>query len=122
MARIQIMTATIAIGASHTASVNLGDGEFQRFAIAFPSTNPLTAAGDITAQASYNSGTTWRTICYSNNPATATSTLIPWGASQTSWGSVVECEAALFATDFRVKFATAATAAGECVIILGKED
>lgn len=122
MAKITIMTATVAIGASHTTGVNLGDGGYQRFAIAFPTTNFLTAAADITAQASYDSGTTWKTISYSNSPATATSTLVPWGASRTSWGNTVICEAALFATDFRVKFGTAATSAGEVLVILGKED
>lgn len=121
MARLYVMTATIGSGASHTASVNLGEGEFNRFAIAFPSTNPLTAAGDITAQNSVDGGTTWSTISYSNSPATATSTQINWSAPQDSWGNTIMCEAALFATDFRIKFGTAATTASEVYVILGKD-
>ena len=112
----------LASGASFTTSVNLGDGEFQRMAIVFPETNPLAAAADITAQATYDGGTTWKTICYSNNPATATSALTPWGASRSSWSNIVECEAALFAKDFRLKFASAATIATDFLVILGKED
>lgn len=121
MAVIVVMTATIDSGASHTAGVNLGDGEFTRFAIEFPTTNPLTAAADITAQGSTDDGTSWSTIGYSNNPATATSGFEQWDTGQDSWGNTVICEAALFAKDFRVKFATAATTASEVYILLGKD-
>lgn len=121
MARVYVMTAAIDSGASHTAAVNLGQGEFNRFAIQFPSTNPLTASGDITSQQSTDDGTTWSTIGYSNNPATATSGFEQWDCGADSWGNTVMCEAALFATDFRVKFATAATTASEVYILLGKD-
>lgn len=121
MGRVYAMTATIDSGASHTAGISLGKGEFNRFAIQFPSTNPLTAADDITAQQSTDGGTTWSTIGYSNSPATATSGFNQWDCGQDSWGKTVICEAALFATDFRIKFATAATTASEVYIILGKD-
>lgn len=121
MARIVVMTAAIESGASHTAGVNLGDGEFNRFAIEFPSTNPLTASADITAQQSTDGGTTWSTIGYSNNPSTATSGFEQWDTGADSWGTTVICEAALFAKDFRLKFATAATSASEVKILLGKD-
>lgn len=120
MARLYVMTAVISSGASHTAAVNLGQGEFQRFAIQFPSTNPLAAA-DITAQQSTNSGTAWSTIGYSNSPATATSGFEQWDCGQDSWGNTVICEAALFATDFRLKFGSAATTTSEVYILLGKD-
>lgn len=121
MALVQVYTAPIAAGASHTTGVDLGRGEFNRFSIVFPSTNPLTAAADITAQSSFD-GSTYYTIAYSNNPSTATSTLVPWGASRTAWGNNVMCEAALFTRNyFRVKFATAATIASEVYIYAGKD-
>lgn len=122
MAIIQVMTMVLSSGQSSTASVDLGSGEFQRMAIAFPTTNPLAAAADITAQASYDSGTTWKDICYSNSPNTATSSLLPWGASRSSFGNVVMCEAALFAkNNFRLKFGSAATTSADFLVILGKD-
>lgn len=121
MARIVVYTATIATDASNSTHVNLGEGEFQRFAIAFPSTNPLNAACDITTQMSVDGGTNWNTISYSNSPATATSDQVNWSAPQDAWGNTIICESALFATDFRVKFACAATQAGEVYVIAGKD-
>jgi hypothetical protein len=118
---VQVMTAAIAVGASATTGIDLGGGEFTRFAIQFPTTNPLTGAADISAQGSYALAGTYATIGYSNSPATATSTFVPWGAPQTSWGSMVICEAALFTRFFKLKFSTAATAAGEVYIHLGKD-
>lgn len=122
MARLQVFTDTLAIGASNTTGVNLGDGEFNRFSIVFPTTNPLTAAADITAQSAQNlAPTTWYQVSYSNNPSTATSALTPWGASRSSFANNVMCEAALFAQNFRLKFGTAATAAGTFYYICGKD-
>ena len=121
MARVYVMTAAIDSGASHTTSINLGQGEFNRFAVEFPSTNPLTAAQDITAQQSTDGGTTWSTIGFANDPSTATSGFTEWGAGRDSWGNTVECRAALYATDFRLKFNTAATTASEVYVILGKD-
>jgi hypothetical protein len=113
--------APVAIGASFTSSVNM-KGEFNHFSVIFPSTNPLTAAADITAQTSIDGGTTWSTVAYSNSPSTATSTLVNWSASRTSWGANVMCEAALFAPSlFRIKFGTAATAAGTLYVVAGKD-
>lgn len=121
MARIVVYTASIATGASNSTHVNLGEGEFQRFAVVFPSTNPLNAESDITAQMSIDDGTTWNTITYSNSPATATSAKIDWSCPASSWGNTVICEAGLFATDFRIKFACAATAGSEIYILAGKD-
>lgn len=122
MACVKAMTATITTDASHTGSVDLGSGEFNRFAIQFPSTNPLTASADITCQQSTDGGTTWSTIGYSNNPATATSGFEQWDCGADSWGNTVICEAGLFAAgSFRVKFATAATTSSEVYILVGKD-
>lgn len=126
MARLYVTTATIDSGASHTAGVNLGQGEFTRFAVQFPDTSPLTSAdAEINAQNSLDGGTSWSTIGYSNNPATSTSgvtAVTKWAAPRESWGNTILCEAALFATDFRLKFNTAATTASEVYVIMGKGD
>lgn len=121
MALVQVMTATIASGASHTAGIDLGGGEFTRFAIQFPTTNPLAAAADISAQGAVTVDGTYATIGYSNSPATATSGFKAWGAGRDSWGSMVICEAALFTRYFRLKFGSAATTASEVYIHLGKD-
>lgn len=121
MATILVLTASIAAGASATTGVDLGGGEFTRFAIQFPSTNPLTALADITAQGAVSQNGTYAPIGYSNSPATATSTLVMWGAPQGSWGDIILCEAAMFVRYFKVKFGTAATSASEVYIHLGKD-
>ena len=122
MARINVITVPIAAGASHTTGFNIGDGEYTRFGIGFPSTNPLTASADITAQQRFADTSTWFTVGYSNNPATATSGFKAWSAGRDSWGNVVYCEAGELANDLRIKFGTAATSASEVYVILGKED
>lgn len=121
MGRIVEMSLSMATGASYTSHVNLGEGEFNRFALIFPSTNPLAAAADINAQLSDDGGTTWYTIGYSNNPSTATSGFKAWDCGQASWGKAVMCEAAIFARDFRLTFGSAATTAATIKVILGKD-
>jgi hypothetical protein len=121
MASVTIMTMSIATDASFCSAVDLGGGEFSTFMIQFPTTNPLTAAGDIYAAASPTMTGTYGKVAYSNSPSTATSTLVPWTASRTSWGYSVLCEAALFARYFRLEFGTAATTASEFYIHLGKD-
>lgn len=124
MAIIQIYTANIATGASYTDGVDLGNGEFNRFAIAFPQVTSVftTEAVDTTCQGTPDNGTTYYTVGYSNNPATATSGFKAWGAGQDCWGSMVICEAALFTPKVRIKFSSAATASGACYIFAGKDD
>jgi len=123
MARVMVYTANIATGASYTADVDLGKGEFNRFAIGLPQVTSVftTEAVDITMQGSPDDGTTYFTVGYSNNPATSTSGFKAWGAGQLSWGSMVICEAALFAPMVRVKFGSAATASGNVYIFAGKD-
>lgn len=125
MARLVVFTAPIAAAGSHTTSVNLGEGEFNRFAVYFPQTGVTniftTEAIDVTFQGSVDGGTNWNTIGYSNNPSTATSGFRAVEAPRDSWGSAVICEAALFATDFRIKFSSATTQTAEFYIIAGKD-
>jgi len=130
MARIQQYKLTLALGASHTVAAesnqkNLGDGEFSRFAVYFPTSGLtdcfITETVDITFQGSMDGGTTWHTIGYSNNPSTATSGFKAADVGQDSWGSAVICEAALFTKDFRIKFSSATTQATELVLVAGKE-
>ena len=125
MARAVVYTAGLATGASATTAVNLGEGEFNRFAVYLPSgpTDTFTTeAIDITFQGSVDGGTTWHTIGYSNNPATATSGFRAVEAGRDSFGSAVICEAALFATDFRVKFSSAATAGTDAIYVVAAKD
>lgn len=121
MGMIQVLTASIGVGASFTSAVDLGGGDFTRFAIQFPATNMLAAAADIKAKGAVSMTGTYAQIGYSNSPSTATSDFIPWSASRTSWGKMVICEAALFTRYFRLEFGSAATAAGEFYIHIGKD-
>lgn len=121
MALVQVMTMTLASGASYTNGLDLGGGEFTRFAIQFPTTNPLAASADISAQGAISLTGTYATIGYSNSPSTATSGFKAWGAGRDSWGSMVVCEAALFTRYFRLKFGSAATQAADIYIHLGKD-
>lgn len=125
MGRLVVYTAPIATGASHTNSVNLGQGEFNRFCVYLPSGPTdtfITEAVDINFQGSVDGGTTWHTIGYSNNPATATSGFRAVEAGRNSFGSAVICEAALFATDFRVKFSTACTVGTDAYYVVAGKD
>jgi hypothetical protein len=123
MATVVVYTATIGVGASASAEVDLGDGEFNRFAVALPQVTSVftTEVVDTTMQGTPDDGTTYFTIGYSNNPATATSGFRAWEAGQDAFGSMVICEAALFSPKVRLKFSSAATAAGDCYIFAGKE-
>ena len=124
MGRLVTYNLGVAIGASATSSVNRGEGEFNRFAVYFSSgltACMITETVDITFQGSIDGGTTWHTIGYSNNPSTATSGFKAVGAPRDCWGSAVICEAGLFATDFRVKFSSAATAATTHYLVAGKD-
>ena len=124
MGRLVTYKLGVATGASYTSSVNLGEGEFNRFCVYFSSgltSVMITETVDITFQGSVDGGTTWHTIGYSNNPSTATSGFRAVEAPQDCWGSAVICEAALFATDFRVKFSSAATAGTTHYLVAGKD-
>lgn len=120
MARLQTFLMSAATGDTETDSVNLGEGEFTRFCVYFPD-SPLNAAADVYFQGSLDSGTTWHTIGYSKNPATITSGFVPVDPSRDCWGSAVICEAAAFATDFRVKWATVTTNAATIKMVAGKD-
>lgn len=124
MARIQVFTAAISSGtASHSAEVDLGHGEFNRFAVALPAGSSFfsTEVVNCRIQGSPDEGTTWYTIGYSNNPATASTGFTPWEAAQDAWGSMVICEGALFAPYVRLDFTATATAAADCYIFAGKD-
>lgn len=113
MARLQWYTDTVAVGASHSAGINLGNGEFQRFVIYFGSTFQskfTSAAFDIKPQGSYDGGTTYVDIGYSNSPASATTgyVLADIPRSCTTGGAVI-CEAYAFADYARLKMSVAAT-------------
>ena len=120
MAEIVRSSMGLTTGASYTSGINLGDGEFNRFSIIFPTTNPLTAASDIFGATSFD-GITYSRVAYSVSPATATSTLAQWSCSQTSWGKNTIAEAPLFGRYFRLEFATAATQNATFYMNMGKD-
>jgi hypothetical protein len=125
MAQILKYTLPIASGGSHTAGVDLGNGEYNRFAVVFPASTQAKFTAALTyvkPQMSLDEGTTWVDIGYSNNPSTATTSfaLADFPVSSVVGGSVI-CEAALFATYFRVAFSTATTAAGDIYVMAGKD-
>lgn len=123
MATVVVYTATIESGASATTKVDFGEGEFNRYAVALPQVTSVftTEAVDITFQGTPDSGESYYTVGYSNNPGTSTSGFKAWGAGQDAWGSMVICEAALFTPQGRLKFSSAATTAGEVYIFAGKD-
>ena len=123
MAIIQVFTGTVATGASVSSRFDLGKGEFTRFAVALPQVTSVfaTEAVNCRMNGTVHSGTTYFAIGYSNNPATATSGFKPWEAAQNSWGSMVICEAALFAPSVQLSFTALATQAASFYIFAGKE-
>ena len=123
MGRINIYTTSINIGASVSVGVNLGNGEFNRFAVALPQVTSVftTEAVNCRLHGSPDQGTTYFTVGYSNNPATATSGFRAWEAAVLAWGSMVICEAGLFTPYARLSFTATATAAGEAYIFAGKD-
>lgn len=122
MALIQIFTGTVSIGASVTTRFDLGKGEFTRFAVALPQVTSVfaTEAVNCRMQGTVHSGTAYFTIGYSNNPATTTSGFRAWEAGYLAWGSMVICEAALFAPSVRLSFTALATQAASFYIFAGK--
>lgn len=118
MSLIQQYVDTVATAASYTNGVNLGSGEFNRFTVVFPSTSPLTAAGDISAQVSHD-GTTYYGLA-SEILTSATSTLVNVVFSRTSWGTACVSTAPRAARYFRLKFGTAATNAATFYYWAGK--
>ena len=123
MSVVTVYTANIATGASYTADIAIGEGEFNRFALGLPQVTSVftTEVVDTTMQGSPDSGTTYFTVGYSNNPGTATTGFTAWGSPQDAWGSMVICEAALFAPMVRVKFSVAATASASVYLFAGKD-
>jgi hypothetical protein len=124
MAIIQIYTMSIATGASVSEGLNIGNGEFTRFALALPQVTSVfaTEAVNTRMQGSPNLGTSWFTIGYSNNPATATSGFKPWEAAVNAWGSMVICEAALFSPYVRLSFTGGVTTqATNAFLFAGKD-
>lgn len=118
MAIIQSFTDTIATGASGTNGVDLAKGEFNNMSVVFPTTSPLTAAGDITAQTSHD-GVTYVPVAYML--PTTTSTLVTLTFSRTSWGNNVLLPQLPIGRFFQLKFGTAATAAGTFKYYLRKD-
>jgi len=124
MGAVQVFETLVNSGtASHSSEVNLAGGEFNRFMVALPAGSSYFATEVVNCrmQGSPDNGTTWHTIGYSNNPATATTAFTPWEAPQDAWGSACICEAALFAPYVRLTFTATATAAATCYIYAGKD-
>lgn len=123
MAEVVVYTMSIDSGDAVSAGIDLGKGEFNRYAVALPQVTQVfsTEAVNARMQGSPDEGTTYFTVGYSNSPATATSGFNPWEAAQDAWGSMVICEAAVFAPHVRLSFTATATAASECYLFAGKD-
>ena len=122
MAKVSVYTMTITTGNSITSSLDLGQGEWTRIAIAYPQFTSVfsTEAVNGRIMGAATAGGTFYTIGYSNNPATSTSGFQAWEAAKTSGGSMVICEAAPFSPVIKLSFTATATVAAECYVFAGK--
>jgi hypothetical protein len=113
-----IYTCTLAIGATLTSGINIGNDTPSIWAIGIPTYTAwcVTATCNIRLSGSHDN-VTYRPIGYSNNPSTSSSGFKNWEAAADAGNTYVICEAAQFTPYIKISTTNTATVAVEFIVI-----